>query len=102
MYYTLDGSAPGTDKTLYSGPVSIQTSEASKTLKAVATKEGMAESEVLEITYTNSAVSAAAAYAAPASLAAAAAEPADAGTVAAEATAAKTTAKKARTSRKKG
>lgn len=55
MYYTLDGSEPGAEKTLYSAPVSIQTEEASKTLKAVAIKDGMENSDILEITYTNSA-----------------------------------------------
>lgn len=55
MYYTLDGSEPGAEKTLYSAPVDIQTEEASKTLKAVAVKDGMEDSDVLEITYTNSA-----------------------------------------------
>lgn len=57
IYYTLDGSEPGAEKTLYSTPVSIQTEEASKTLKAVAIKEGMEDSDVLEVTYTNSGIS---------------------------------------------
>lgn len=55
IYYTLDGSEPGAEKTLYSTPVSIQTEEASKTLKAVAIKTGMEDSDVMEIIYTNSA-----------------------------------------------
>lgn len=63
MYYTLDGSEPGAEKTLYSAPVSIQTEEASKTLKAVAIKDGMENSDILEITYTNTAAQAEAAAA---------------------------------------
>lgn len=59
IYYTLDGSEPGAEKTLYSTPVSIQTEEASKTLKAVAIKEGMTNSDVLEVTYMNSGTKAA-------------------------------------------
>lgn len=59
IYYTLDGSEPGEGKTLYSTPVSIQTEEASKTLKAVAIKEGMTNSDVLEVTYMNSGTKAA-------------------------------------------
>ena len=54
IYYTLDGSEPSAEKTLYSTPVNIQTEESSKTLKAVAIKEGMTNSDVLEVTYMNS------------------------------------------------
>lgn len=35
----------------------MQTAEASKTVKAIAVKEGMLDSDVMSITYTNSAVS---------------------------------------------
>lgn len=54
IFYTLDETQPSAESTPYSGPVSIQTEESSKTLKAIATKEGFDDSEVLEITYTNS------------------------------------------------
>lgn len=35
----------------------MQTAEASKTVKAIAVKDSMADSDVMSITYTNSAVS---------------------------------------------
>lgn len=54
IYYTDDGTDPTAEKTLYSDPISVQTAEPSKTIKAIAVKEGMADSEVLSITYTNS------------------------------------------------
>lgn len=56
IYYTLDGTEPSAEKTLYSTAISVQTAEASQTLKAIAIKEGMENSDVLSITYTNSAV----------------------------------------------
>ena len=50
----VDGTEPSKESTLYSTPVSVQTAEANKTIKAIAVKEGMTDSEVLSITYTNS------------------------------------------------
>ncbi len=44
IYYTLDGSLPGTASTRYSAPISIQST---KTLRAVATAEGFATSNEL-------------------------------------------------------
>lgn len=54
IHYTEDGTEPTAQSTLYSTPITLQTAEASKTLKAIAVKEGMEDSEVLSITYTNS------------------------------------------------
>lgn len=53
----MDGTEPTKESTLYSTHVSVQTAEASKTVKAVAVKEGMLDSDVMSVTYTNSAVS---------------------------------------------
>ncbi len=47
--YTLDGSAPTAASTLYAGPIKI---DATKTLKAIAVKAGMTDSDVLTQTYT--------------------------------------------------
>jgi len=49
IYYTLDGSAPTTGSTLYSGAIVISQTT---TLKAIATKNGLDNSEVLTATYT--------------------------------------------------
>jgi hypothetical protein len=49
IYYTLDGTAPDRTKTRYTGPVSIV---AAATIRAIAVKEGMADSEILEAAYT--------------------------------------------------
>jgi hypothetical protein len=55
IYYTLDGSAPDTSKTKYTGPVSITNAV---TVKAVAVKAGMTVSGVLEAVYTVTALGA--------------------------------------------
>lgn len=57
IYYTDDGTDPTAEKTLYSDPISVQTAEASKTIKAIAIKDGMGNSDIMSITYTNSNVS---------------------------------------------
>jgi hypothetical protein len=49
MYYTLDGSAPGTSSTQYTGPITISSST---TLKAVAVASGYTMSAVSSATYT--------------------------------------------------
>jgi predicted RNA-binding protein with TRAM domain len=49
IYYTLDGTNPTTSSTKYITPISISTST---TLKAIAVKTGMANSEMLNETYT--------------------------------------------------
>jgi hypothetical protein len=49
MYYTLDGSAPGTSSTQYTGPITISSST---TLKAVAAASGYMMSAVSSATYT--------------------------------------------------
>lgn len=56
IYYTLDGTEPTTGSEKYGSQISIQTEEAQKTLKAMAVKEGMDKSDVMSITYTNSAM----------------------------------------------
>jgi hypothetical protein len=49
IYYTTDGSAPDSTKTKYTGEITITANTA---IKAVAVKAGMADSEVLEVSYT--------------------------------------------------
>jgi hypothetical protein len=49
IYYTTDGSTPTTGSTLYTGPVSITQST---TLRAMAAKSGLANSDVAGVTYT--------------------------------------------------
>jgi len=49
IYYTIDGSTPTTSSTLYSSPIDISES---KTIKAIAVKEGMTNSSVLNAQYT--------------------------------------------------
>jgi hypothetical protein len=49
IYYTLDGSAPDRTKTWYSGPISIT---AAVTIRAIAVKNGMTDSAVLEAAYS--------------------------------------------------
>ncbi len=49
IYYTLDGSTPNKNATLYTEPIVL---EESATLKAIAIKEGMANSTVVSATYT--------------------------------------------------
>lgn len=55
IYYTTDGTDPDTGDTAYSTPVSISgiSDGESVTVKAIAVKEGMDNSEVASITYTN-------------------------------------------------
>jgi hypothetical protein len=48
IYYTTDGSTPTTGSTLYSGPVSVATTE---TLKAIATKAAMTNSAIASNAY---------------------------------------------------
>jgi hypothetical protein len=49
IYYTIDGSAPDTTKTKYTGPITIN---APLTIKAIAAQEGLARSALLEAAYT--------------------------------------------------
>jgi hypothetical protein len=49
IYFTLDGTTPTTESTLYAGAFSIT---ATTTVKAIAVKEGMTNSDVLVITFT--------------------------------------------------
>ena len=49
VYYTVDGSEPTLDSTLYTEPISI---EADITVKAFAAKEGYENSEIVTFTYT--------------------------------------------------
>ena len=49
IYYTTNGSAPTTSSTVYNGAISINES---MTIKAIAAKDGMANSAVAETTYT--------------------------------------------------
>ena len=49
IYYTLDGSTPDTESSVYSSAITI---DATKTLKAIAMKDGCENSEVASATYT--------------------------------------------------
>lgn len=51
IYYTDNGSAPTTSSTLYSGPITLS---ATKTIKAIAVKDGYTNSDVVSVTYTKS------------------------------------------------
>ncbi len=49
IYYTTDGTAPDNTKTAYSGAISV---DKSMTIKAIAIKDGLTDSEVAEAAYT--------------------------------------------------
>ena len=49
IYYTVNGSTPTASSTAYNGPIAVA---ATTTIKAVAVKQGMADSAVLSATYT--------------------------------------------------
>ncbi len=49
IYYTLDGTEPTLSSTVYSAPISITSA---LTLKAIAIKDGMSDSDVLSVSYT--------------------------------------------------
>ena len=49
IYYTIDGSTPTASSTLYGGAISVATTE---TIKAIAVKSGMSNSDVMSKTYT--------------------------------------------------
>ena len=53
IYYTTDGSDPSTGSTLYNGAITV---EESKTIKAIAVKDGLDNSEIAEAAYTISGV----------------------------------------------
>ncbi len=56
IYYTVDGTVPGKENgTKYTGPIEVTGTEGqrvNKTIKAIAIKEGMLDSQVLEAEYT--------------------------------------------------
>lgn len=60
IYYTTDGSEPSESDTKYSDTISISGigDGESVTVKAIAVKDGMDDSEVATITYTNNHVTA--------------------------------------------
>ncbi len=49
IYYTLDGSVPTNESSVYNGTITLTETT---TVKAIAMKEGMADSEIAEATYT--------------------------------------------------
>lgn len=49
IYYTLDGTTPSTESTLYTEPISI---DEDITVKAIAVKEGYTDSDIAEFIYT--------------------------------------------------
>ena len=51
IYYTDDGNTPTSSSTLYSAPITLS---ATKTIKAIAIKDGYTNSDVVSVTYTKS------------------------------------------------
>ena len=51
IYYTDNGNAPTNESTLYEGPITLS---ATKTIKAIAYKDGYVTSDVVSVTYTKS------------------------------------------------
>ena len=49
IYYTTNGDEPTTESTLYTGPITI---DAAQTIKAIAVKDGMTNSDVASASYT--------------------------------------------------
>ena len=49
IYYTVDGNNPTAASTLYSGPIII---DAAKTIKAIAVKDGLPNSDIMQVDYT--------------------------------------------------
>ena len=49
IYYTTDGSTPNTNSSVYSSAISVSSSQ---TIKALAVKDGLTDSEVVSATYT--------------------------------------------------
>ncbi|MDR0597148.1 MAG: chitobiase/beta-hexosaminidase C-terminal domain-containing protein, partial [Treponema sp.] len=63
IYYTTDGSAPDTTKTKYTGPIRV---DSALTIKAIAAREDLEDSAVLEAAYAIDQTKAAAPAASPA------------------------------------
>jgi len=52
IYYTTDNSAPSTSSALYSAPISVSGNGANLTIRAIAVKTGMSDSEISNGTFT--------------------------------------------------
>ena len=52
IYYTTNGDTPTTSSSMYSSPISIAGNGTSKTIKAIAVKTGMTNSDVASASYT--------------------------------------------------